>query len=238
MTHCRPLPVPVHEVPVVVQLDQLTPPFDWTGLFGRAGAVELEIGSGKGLFLQEVARLRPEANFLGVERAEKWFRRAVARFLAGPPANVRLVNADAFDLLTRWIPPESLGAVHIYFPDPWPKRRHAKRRLLQEALFLPVARALSPGAPLFLASDVGEYFAQALRIIERLGLFEAAPWPEDAPDRLPTNYALKYQREGRTLHHAKFLRLRSSPPAEAEVEGGATLAQTEERMLDSARKAE
>lgn len=190
----------------MVRLHDRTPPFDWTELFGRDGPVELEIGSGKGRFLAEAARLRPEVNLLGIERAGKYFRRAVHRVLKAGLESVRLLQADAFDVLVRWVPPTSLDAVHVYFPDPWPKKRHAKRRLLREPLYRLAARGLRPGAPLRLASDVEPYFLQATEEIAATGLFDPVPWPEDAPDRQPTSYALKFLREGRTLHYAKFLR--------------------------------
>lgn len=206
------------QVPQVLLLEDRNPPLSWPGVFGRDGPVEVEIGSGKGLFLLEASRLRPESNFVGVERAGKWFHRAVERTMRAGRPNLRLVRTDAFDFLTRWVPPGSVAAVHVYFPDPWPKKRHAKRRLLQRPLFELAARALAPSAPLFLASDVGPYFEEAVAEIAALGPFEQVEWPADAPDRLPTNYARKYEQEGRTLHSAKFI-LRPGAVVETRREG-------------------
>jgi tRNA (guanine-N7-)-methyltransferase len=205
MSRHRVLPVPLAEVPFVLALEKLSPPLSWADLFGREGPVEIEIGSGKGLFLLEASRLRPDSSFLGVERAGKWFHRAVERVLRSGRSNIRLVRTDAFDFLARWVPPHSVDALHVYFPDPWPKKRHAKRRLWQGPLFELAARVLKPGAPLLLASDVAPYLAEAAADIASLGSFAAVDWPEDSPDRLPTNYARKYLLEGRTLHFAKFL---------------------------------
>ena len=89
MTRNRPLPVPLEELPFVLRPERLTPPLEWGSLFGRIAPVEVEIGSGKGLFLAEGARQHPDADFLGVERAGKWFRRAAWRRFPSWPANGR-----------------------------------------------------------------------------------------------------------------------------------------------------
>ena len=209
MSKRRPLPLPVEEIPCVLRLPDLKPPLDWQALFGRRSVVELEIGAGKGLFVRSAAAARTESDFLAVERAAKYFHRAVERIHEAEQPNVRLVRADAFDLLTRWVPAESVDHVHVYFPDPWPKQRHHKRRLLQPALFGLIARALKPGGRFWLGSDVGPYFETAVKQVDALGRFTREPWPEDAPDRIHTSYALKYIREGRELHYARFLRLES-----------------------------
>ena len=206
MARIRPLAVPLEETGVVLLPERMSPPFDWREIFGRDGPVELEIGSGKGRYLLEASALRPASNFLGVERAGKWFHCCVERCLRAGRSNIRLIRADAFDLLARWVPAASLSAVHIYFPDPWPKKRHAKRRLLQSSLYPLIERSLSPGASFFIASDVEGYFVEAAESIPLTAAFQRVEWDGDAPDRLPTNYALKYLREGRTLHYAKFRR--------------------------------
>lgn len=206
MTRNRPLPAPLEEIPCVLVPGRLTPPLDWHAVFGRAGEVEIEIGCGKGRYLAEAARLRPGSDLVGVERAAKWFRRAVQRAHRSGLPNIRLLQADAFDFLARWVPPGSAAAIHVYFPDPWPKQRHGKRRLLQPALYRLAARGLSTAGRLCLASDVEPYFRNAVEEVAATGLFEPEAWPEDAPDRLPTEFAVKYAREGRPLFYARFVR--------------------------------
>ncbi len=196
---------------------RLAPPLDWHQVFGRRSAVEVEIGCGKGLYLVEAARQRPDSDLLGVERAGKWFRRAVLRVHRSGLPNVRLVQADAFDFLARWVAPGSVAAIHVYFPDPWPKQRHGKRRMLQPLLYGLAARALSPTGRLYVASDVEPYFRTAQAEIPATGLFQPEAWPADAPDRLPTNFAVKYAREGRPLHYARFARRPAMEPLPSPV---------------------
>ncbi|MDM7914617.1 MAG: tRNA (guanosine(46)-N7)-methyltransferase TrmB [Candidatus Eisenbacteria bacterium] len=145
-------------LPGVLDLRDLEPPLRWEGLFAvPVEGVEIEIGSGKGMFLKRASAERPGTGFLGVERAAKWFALGAARLAKEPRPNLRVVQADAFDLLVRWVPPGSVRAVHVYFPDPWPKKRHAKRRLLVPALFDLAARALVEGGWFQMATDVAPY---------------------------------------------------------------------------------
>lgn len=207
MTRTRPLPIPLEEMPCVLRPETASPPLAWAQVFPRSAPVELEIGSGKGLFLIEAARAQPATDFLGVERAGKWYRRAAERLHRSGLPNVRLARWDAFDFLARWVAPGSVAVVHVYFPDPWPKKRHARRRLLQESLYRLCARALPPGGELRIASDVEWYFLEATREIAALGPFRREAWEEEDEFALPTNYAVKYRREGRTLHLARFRRV-------------------------------
>src|SRR5208337_786872 len=133
-------------------------PFRWESLFGTEKPVELEIGSGKGLFLASAGSARPEHNFLGIELSRKYARLAAQRVLKSGLANVRVWPGDARPLLARWIPDASVRAVHVYFPDPWWKKRHKKRRVFTAALLASVVRLLEPGGELHVATDVDEYF--------------------------------------------------------------------------------
>jgi tRNA (guanine-N7-)-methyltransferase len=180
------------------------PPFDWAALFGREGPVEVELGCGKGMFLKESARLFPEVNYLGVERAGRYFRTAVARLTRSGAAHVRLIRADGLDVLARWVPPASLRRLHIYFPDPWPKKRHHKRRLFRPALLELTLRALAPGGELRLATDHAAYAAVIRELLAGEPRFTPLPWEPEDPGRLPTNYALKWQRQGRRLWWARY----------------------------------
>src|SRR5213075_805870 len=103
--------------------------------------VELEIGYGKGTFLTDQAKARPGVNFLGIEWANWFFRYASDRLRRNDCMNVRMVRAEASFFLQEFVLPETISVLHIYFPDPWPKARHHKRRLVQEN-FMPLAHRI------------------------------------------------------------------------------------------------
>lgn len=198
----------------VLDLSGMTPPFKLDGLFAvSTQSVELEIGIGKGMFLRREAAARPETGFLGVERAAKWFGICARRLERDGHPNARIIRADAFDLLARWVPLSSLGAVHVLFPDPWPKKRHAKRRLLSPALYDLTARVLSPDGKFTVATDVGWYFDEAMEVLDQHHSFERLDITAADREWIQTNYAIKYEKQGRTLNLARFSRNESpSPP--------------------------
>ena len=126
--------------------------------------MELDVGSGRGRFTNEAAAARPGVNICGVEHDFTAARRGVRRLKRDRTPNARVVGGNAVRLLAEFVPPRSIAAVHVLYPDPWWKRRHRKRRLLGEDLgdrFLDlVLRALDPAGRLHVRTDVGEYFAQ------------------------------------------------------------------------------
>src|SRR3954462_13317885 len=110
--------------PVGLDVDALPRPIDWSELFGNDHPVEIEIGTGKGTFLVEQARARPEVNFLGIEWARWFWRYASDRLRRHNCVNARTVRAEAAFFLAEYVKEASLDVLHIYFPDPWPKARH------------------------------------------------------------------------------------------------------------------
>jgi len=198
-----------------IDLRTLRPPLRWEEVFAfHPGSVEIELGSGKGLFLRRESASRPDVGFLGVERAGKFFDICARRLARDGRPNVRLVRADAFDLLARWVPAAGIAALHAYFPDPWPKKRHAKRRLLSPPLFDLASRAIALGGVLSLATDVDPYFQSATQALDNHPCFDRLELPDGAIEAVATNYALKYAREGRRLHLARYRRNGTqAPPA-------------------------
>jgi len=193
---------------IAVDLDNYSHPIDLERLFPHAGPVHIEIGSGKGTFLLNQARQHPDINYLGIEWANKYYRYSVDRMRRGQITNVRIIRADARDFIAWYLPDESIHAFHIYFPDPWPKKRHHKRRFFQPAVLSQVVRCLISDGQLRTATDHAEYF----RIISDLLLehpevsrcFHAVEFfPTDAAEPgewVGSNFERKYRKEGRNIH--------------------------------------
>lgn len=180
------------------------PELDWSALFGNERAVEIEIGCGKGAFLVEYARRHPERNLLGIENQPRWARWIEARLAREPQPNVRVVCADAALVAGRFVRDSSVAAYHLYFPDPWWKRRHHKRRLVQSGFAGHLFRTLEAGGVLHLATDVAERFEE---MREALGSEAFVIGTADAPTptgRPLTNFERKYRSEGRALYYATF----------------------------------
>jgi tRNA (guanine-N7-)-methyltransferase len=143
----------------------LPPAFDQAVLFERVQPLEVEVGSGKGLFLAGAASSQPGHNFLGIEVAQKYARHAAARLAKQQAANATMICGDALALFRQWLPDASLAAVHVYFPDPWWKKRHKKRRVMNAEFLRDVERTLTPGGRLHFWTDVEEYFHTSLALI-------------------------------------------------------------------------
>jgi tRNA (guanine-N7-)-methyltransferase len=139
--------------------------FERAALFERTQPLEVEVGSGKGLFLTAAARNQPERNFLGIEIGRKYARFAAARLATQQCGNGLMICGDALLLFRQWIPGGSLAAVHVYFPDPWWKKRHKKRRVMNDGFLQDVERTLLPGGRLHFWTDVEEYFQTTLELI-------------------------------------------------------------------------
>lgn len=175
---------------------------DWGDLFGSVGPVEVEIGIGKGRFLLAVAAAHPEIHLLGVEWANQYLRIAEERAIKRGLGNVRFARVDAKDLVSLAIPPSSVEAYYVFYPDPWPKKRHHKRRFFVPATVSHLARTLKPGGALHVATDHEEYWSviesllDAEQGFQKLEVFGGASFPLPAGAPL-TNFEAKYDAEGR-----------------------------------------
>ena len=146
-------------------LDDLAQPWDDRQVFGRTAPLEIDVGSGKGLFLASASRLRPESNFLGIEIAARYARHAAARLAKQQIENARVLHGDAMRFFREHLPSGSVAAVHVYFPDPWWKARHKKRRVMNRSFVAEVRRVLAAGGTLHFWTDVEEYFRATLELI-------------------------------------------------------------------------
>jgi tRNA (guanine-N7-)-methyltransferase len=200
----------IDTTPYFLELDGFETPFSWSGLFGNDHPVELEVGSGKGLFLVGAATAHPQHNFVGMELSRKYARLAAERIAKRAMANVRLVHGDARVCLSGHVPARSLRAVHVYFPDPWWKKRHKKRRVFTDTFVADVERALEPGGVLSVATDVEEYFGVMCALIHARPAFVPLPLSEpQAPEHdldYLTNFERKYRIEGRAIFRAQHRR--------------------------------
>jgi tRNA (guanine-N7-)-methyltransferase len=177
---------------------------DFDVIFGRSAPVEMEVGSGKGTFLLAEAKAFPEKNFFGIEWANKFYRHAVDRIGRWNISNVRLMRTDAAAFIANHIPDETIQLFHLYFPDPWPKKRHNKRRFFCDENLAQLRRILKSGGIINIATDHSDYFGQmtevAQRAIERehfkeIDFIRPAGAQED--ELVGTNFERKYLKEGR-----------------------------------------
>jgi tRNA (guanine-N7-)-methyltransferase len=177
----------------------LTPDrLNWAELFGNANPVEIEVGTGKGLFLLHAATTRPDTNFFGIEIVRKYQLYAATRYAIRNLPNVKTTCADAKVVLRDFVAPGSVAAVHVYFPDPWWKARHKKRRVFTPEFAADVARVLTTGGRLLIASDVEEYFGVMTGIVRAMPEFVEKPdEAERAAPRTEAGYATNFERKAR-----------------------------------------
>lgn len=172
---------------------------DWAEFFGNTHPVEVEIGSGRGLFLVTAGQTHPELNFLGIEYDFKEARRAARRFQKRELQNVRLLGADARRAVPLLIADRSVAAVHIYFPDPWWKRRHKKRRIFAPDFIAEVSRILKPGGLLHAWTDVEEYFGVMEKMMRNTSGYRVLPPPEERAAKNDMDYHTSFERKKRKL---------------------------------------
>ena len=181
---------------------------DLASLFRRPGPVHIEIGSGKGTFLLNEARYFPEINFLGIEWANKYYRYCVDRMCRWEMDNVRLLRTDAAQFVAQAIDDQVVDTFHVYFPDPWPKKRHHKRRFINGINVRQMHRCLVNGGQIRMATDHADYYAVMEEVFcgisDVSGLFERIDFlPANAADKgewVGTNFERKYRKEGRSIY--------------------------------------
>ena len=164
-------------------------------VFGRNAPLVLEIGSGMGETTAAIAQARPDADFIAVEVHGPGIGSLLNRISAGELKNLRVVRQDAVEVLERMIPDGALAAIHLFFPDPWPKKRHHKRRLVQPPFAALAARKLAPGGTLHAATDWPDYADHMNEVFSR------EPLLEPAQEGFAQRPATKFETRGRRLGH-------------------------------------
>ncbi|HXS52017.1 MAG TPA: tRNA (guanosine(46)-N7)-methyltransferase TrmB [Usitatibacter sp.] len=174
-------------------------PLDFSALFGRRAPVVVEIGSGMGETTARIAAENPETDYIAVEVHAPGVGSLLRRVEEEGLTNLRIVQHDAVEVLRGMVPEGSLAAIHVFFPDPWPKKRHHKRRLVQPSFAALAVSRLAPGGRLHVATDWQEYAEQVLAVLAGTpGLRNTA---EGFAPRPPWRPETKFERRGRNLGH-------------------------------------
>ncbi|WP_240519450.1 tRNA (guanosine(46)-N7)-methyltransferase TrmB [Amycolatopsis antarctica] len=188
-------------------------PLDFDAWFGRTAPVTLEIGSGMGETTSQLAAAEPERNYVAVEVYEAGLGQLMLRADRLDVTNLRLLHGDAVILLNAHVEPESLAGVRIYFPDPWPKKRHHKRRLVQPEFVALVASRLKPGGTVHMATDWEHYAEQMLAVCSAEPLLrnrfadEPGGWAPRPDWRPVTKFENRARDEGRISRDLVFERI-------------------------------
>ncbi|MHB0955044.1 MAG: tRNA (guanosine(46)-N7)-methyltransferase TrmB [Pirellulaceae bacterium] len=182
-------------------------PVPWRAeaLFGRAAPLEIEIGTGKGLFLAHATTAVPAHDFLGIEISRKYARFAAARLARQACENGKIVHGDGVQIIHDKLPDESVEAFHVYFPDPWWKSRHRKRRVMHERFLSDMQRVLRPGGALHFWTDVKEYFDTTLELIRQTTRLRGPAIPGEQPSQHDLDYRTHFERRMR-LHNLPVYR--------------------------------
>jgi tRNA (guanine-N7-)-methyltransferase len=183
-------------------------PFDFDAVYGRHAPVVCEIGFGNGEALAALAARQPERDFVGIEVHRPGVGSLLRKLATQNLVNVRVVIADAKEVLARAVLDGSLSAIHIFFPDPWPKKRHHKRRLVQPDFAALLRDKLVSGGYVHVATDWQDY-AEHIRsvLLQTPGLAPAADSPIDPSDGRPlTRYEQRGRRLGHPVHDLRFIK--------------------------------
>ena len=181
---------------------------DWRTFFGNDHPVELDIGCGRGLFLVTAGEVHPSTNFLGIEIDYRHGRHGARRLQRRGLRSVRVLGGDAITALRMLVPPASIAAVHVYFPDPWWKRKHRRRRLFTDKFVDLAAAVLQPAGLLHAWTDVAAYFEVMQALMTHHPRFEALPPPAARTPAHDMDYQTSYERKrrkaGMPIHRGRW----------------------------------
>jgi tRNA (guanine-N7-)-methyltransferase len=208
------MPPPVDLKPYFLTVEDVVEEYggrlDWPEFFGNDQPVEIDVGCGRGLFLVHAGEANPDINYLGIEVDYREGRRGAKRLQKRNMENVRVLGGDVNVAFSKLIAPESVQAIHVYFPDPWWKRKHRRRRVFTDRFVDLCSRLLRPGGLLHSWTDVEEYFGVISGVMDHREDFDTLPPP---PERSPehdmdyqTSYERKKRQAGLPIYRGKWRR--------------------------------
>lgn len=195
------LPPPSDLKPYFLVLDDIDQEYggklDWPQFFGNDRPVELDVGCGRGLYTFTASGKRLETNFLGMEIDYREGRRGARRLQKARRENARILGGDANVAFARMIAPHSVDAIHVYFPDPWWKRRHRRRRIFTDEFATKCAELLKPGGYLHSWTDVEEYFEVIAGLMDHHDLYVKHTAPDEREASHDMDYHTSFERKKR-----------------------------------------
>lgn len=187
---------------------EMTAAIDWEEFFGNHRPVELDVGCGRGLFTWRAAEANPLVNYLGIELDYKEARRAASKLWKRSLPNARIIAGDAREVLRKLILPGSVAAAHVYFPDPWWKKKHKRRRLFDDDFADQLAETVATGGLVHSWTDVEDYYEVIAALMDHHPRFETLPPPSQKDPEHDLDYQTSFERkkrcEGETIYRGRW----------------------------------
>ena len=203
--------IPIHS-PNFIADNTLDSPLDWSAIFGNSRPLALEIGCGIGHFVLEQARKQPHINFLAIDIYNKGCLKTCIKIDEAGVQNVRVMRVEARWLMEKGLLPESLAAVYINCPDPWPKKRHRRRRLVNRDFLAALAHYLIPGGDLFFSTDFDNYAEDVAAQIRNLPGYcnqLQSDWAHTLPNYPISKYMQRFLDRGQHIYFIHYQRDRA-----------------------------